>query len=158
MNQFTKVNKGIVELSNIETANRIHWFQYWSKYEPDECKPDNNHAHRFLVRVLPALYEYSNRTTTWRSITTENEVLRQWDFILMTIIHHCCDRGVLLQISKSSQYGYSVDIRDTDNSCLTNSYYARHAGYAALGAYVGYLEGLAIGLFVVNKERTFLDA
>ncbi|MBD2303467.1 hypothetical protein [Nostoc sp. FACHB-190] len=104
----------------------------WATLAPDECQATER-DYRFKVRILPQVEEcfYSH---PWRYINSEDLILRQLNFLLLTIINHCAAR--------QSSIGFTfTELWTTAIICNgLKSQPQLHPAIAALDAYIQLLE------------------
>jgi hypothetical protein len=104
----------------------------WANLAPDECATTDR-DYRFNVRILPTV-ETGLHANPWRSINGEELIVKQLNFILLTILHQCATR----------QYSISFTF-DTQGTTATicnglQSQPHPHPAIAALDAYIQLLE------------------
>ncbi|WP_193200884.1 hypothetical protein [Nostoc sp. MG11] len=100
----------------------------WAALSPDECSTTER-DYRFKVKVLLCV-EKRSFETPWRSITSENLVLIQLNFVLLTVLHHCFARQSSISFTFSDQ-GTNATICNG----LKSQIYP-HPAIAALDAYI----------------------
>ncbi|WP_341531809.1 hypothetical protein WKK05_38035 (plasmid) [Nostoc sp. UHCC 0302] len=120
----------------IETYQRL--LQQWASLAPNECSTTER-DYRFKVKVLPEV-EKCSFDNPWRSVTSENSawrlhvaedvVLRQLNFVLLTVLHRCSVRQTNINFTFSSQ-GTIATICNGLKSQIHP-----HPALAALDAYV----------------------
>ncbi|MEH2223885.1 hypothetical protein [Nostoc sp.] len=86
------------QLRMIKTYQQL--LQQWAALAPDECAITDR-DYRFKIKILPKV-EKCSFDNPWRSVTSENltwrlhvaedVILRQLNFVLLTVLHRCCDR------------------------------------------------------------------
>jgi hypothetical protein len=86
------------ELRMIETYQKL--LQQWAALAPDEGSTTDR-DYRFKIKILPKV-EKCSFDNPWRSVTSENliwrlhvaedVILRQLNFVLLTVLHRCSDR------------------------------------------------------------------
>ncbi|MBW4566374.1 MAG: hypothetical protein KME32_36050 [Mojavia pulchra JT2-VF2] len=112
--------------------------QQWAALAPDECSTTDR-DYRFKVKVLPEV-EKCSFGNPWRSVTSENltwrlhaaedVILRQLNFVLLTVLYRCCDRQSNINFTFSAQ----GTIATICNGLKSQIY--PHPALAALDAYV----------------------
>ncbi len=128
------------ELRMIETYQQL--LQQWAALALDECSTTDR-DYRFKVKVLPQV-EKCSFNNPWRSITSENltwrlhvaedVILRQLNFVLLTVLHRCCDR-------QSNIHFTFIELGTIATICNgLRSQPHPHPAIAALDAYIQLLE------------------
>jgi hypothetical protein len=80
--------------------SQVAQIQQWAALAPDECAITDR-DYRFKIKILPKV-EKCSFDNPWRSVTSENltwrlhvaedVILRQLNFVLLTVLHRCSDR------------------------------------------------------------------